>query len=478
MNWIESFFFWYFASINIVYIILFFLACTRVYTRRKELSVEDFTSILKSNALPPITLIVPMYNEAEHIVETIKNNLRLSYRYKRLIVVNDGSEDNCLELVKKEFDCILIPQLFEEPLATQPIRGIYRSRSFPELVLIDKNHGAKFDTVNVGINACETDYFIVSDADTFLDDPGFEAMIRPILFDPKTVAVGASVRVKNGCTLDFNRISTLRFPLNMISAMQGLEYLRAFLLRQGWDLFGGNFVIAGAFSIFPKELIVKIGGFAPSAGEDMEIIVRLHRFMMETKQPFKIFYLPDPVAWTEGPSKLARLRKQRIRWHLALLETIWCHKRMCLNPRYHLFGLFTFPFWIWGEAIEPIVELLGFAYIFATFYLGTLDVSFCLLLLALAFGFIFIFTFACLFVEEMGFRKYPSIRSLLFLSWYSLIENIGYRQLTLLWRTQSFLRFFGAFKEKRNLARLIEKKIKTGKEGSRASSNRGTEECS
>lgn len=453
--------FWYFLSINLVYTFLLILGAYGIYKRRKELSVEDFSTILHSNALPEITFIVPMYNEEKNIMNCLKSMINLSYRYKKIICVNDGSLDKTLNILKSELDLVKIPSYIISHIETAEIKQAFRSRTHPEIIVIDKEHKGKFDTVNVGINVCQTPYFIAVDADTFIDDAGFEAMVRPILAYPETVAVGGTVRVKNGCTLEYNKVNTKKISHNILAVFQGLEYLRSFLQRQGWNYAGGNFVIAGAFSIFPTDVIRKTGGFGSSIAEDMEIVVRLHHIMKDEKKKYRIFYLPDPVAWTEGPSTLSNLSRQRTNWHWGLLETLYFHKNMFLNPKYGLFGFFNYPFWIWGEAIEPLVEALGYLIMITAWLLGFLNTSFFILLFLVTLGFTFIYSLICLLIEELSFKKYSSLKTVLIMFGLSLIENLGYRQMMIHWRVKAFLKFFKNFKqtkaESERLSKLMKK---------------------
>ncbi|MCF7853047.1 MAG: glycosyltransferase family 2 protein [Simkaniaceae bacterium] len=439
---IQFFFIWYFTILNLVYLFLIVLGSFKVYKRKNEVESEDFTSILHSESLPEITLIIPVYNELDQSVENIRNMTRLTYRYKKIIIVNDGSADDSLNALLETFQMTPIPKLYESPLETQSIRQVYQSKTHPEIILLDKEHGGKFDASNAGINATTSAYFIVIDADTFIDDIGFKAMIRPILMDDSTVCVGSSIHLKNECELDYNRISTLKFPKTYLVSMQGIEYMRSFLTRQGWDFFNANFIVAGAFSLFQRDLIVDIGGFANSVGEDVEIVIKLHRKMKERKQKYKIFHLPDPIAWTMAPETWGELKKQRVRWHLAVLEPLFFHKRMLFNPKYGFIGLVVYPFWLFGEMLDPVIETIGYFYILSTWYLGILNASFFFLYLAMSLGIILLYTIYCLLVEDLGFRKYPSIRSFLLLFTSCLVENIGYHQIGLIWRLQGFIEFF------------------------------------
>jgi len=466
-TWLDPFFLWYFSFINIAYCILFIFGAIKVFGRKKELKNEDLNSILQSDSLPEISFLVPAYNESQDIITTIDNLLNLTYRYKQIIVINDGSTDNTFELLQNKYQLIQIPNHFKQVLPSKPVRGIYQSKLFQEIVVIDKENGEKYDALNAGLNICNNHYCITIDADTCIDDKDFEDLVIPMFTSPKTIAIGAGVRIRNGCTLDFNHISTNYFPNNYLTAMQAIEYLRTFLMRQGWNEIGGNWVISGAFAIFVTNVVVQSGGFAPTFANDLEIVIRLNRVMHETKTPYKIDYLSDPVAWTNGPQSLKALGNQRRLWQRGTLESIWFHKRIFCNPRYGSFGFFSYTFLILGEALEPLVELLAYTYIIVGLWLGVVSLSYVVLLLAIIWGFIFIFTLFCLLIEELSYQKYPSRRSLFLLIWYSLLENFGYRQLTVIWRLQGFFMFFKRFgsirKDSKSINESIERLVKKGK---------------
>ncbi len=462
-HWVEPFFLWYFTGINAIYSLFMIIGAFGIISRKKELAAEDLTPLLNSDSMPEITFAVPMFNESENAITSTYNLLNLSYRYKRIIIVNDGSKDNTFNILQKSFQLIPIPKYYEDLLPTQKTRAVYQSKSHPEIFVIDKEHGGKFDAANAAVNAIRTPYFIVIDADTFLDDAGFEALIRPILTLPKTIAIGASVRIVNGCSLDFHRIAIPRFPQNFLPAIQGLEYLRSFLLRQGLSSINGIFVVSGAFSVFPRDLIVQVGGFCDSVSEDMEIIIRLHRVMRENRLSYKIQYLPDPVAWTMGPTSLKDLGRQRTSWHFGSLESIWHHKRLFFNPFYGVFGLISVPFVILTEAIEPIIECIAWIYVILSWSVGVLNTPFFFLFMLVSFGYTFLYGIFCLVLEELSFRKYPSIKSLIILLLSNLVENFGYRQISVFWRLRGFSRFFKEFKRVQKESRRIQGLVKTAK---------------
>lgn len=463
----DAIFLWYFTVINAVYLVLLVVGSVKVFRRKKEVYLEDFTHVLQSNFLPEISFIVPAFNEESHIVQNVRNLINLSYLYKQVIVINDGSKDNTLSLLKKELDLSPIPKFYDDRIHTATLKQVYISKTHPEFLVIDKeNGGGKFDALNAGINAVQTPYYVAVDADTFIDDKAFLSLVRPLLTDPKLIAVGASVKISNGCSFGYQHISTSSFPKNVLPALQTLEYMRSFLERQGWDYIGGNFVLAGAFAIFKTETIVKVGGYANTVAEDMEIIIRLHRVMKETKTPYRIMYLPDPVAWTKAPETIKSLSRQRAKWQRGLLDCLWFHKKIFFRPAYGVFSYFVYPFWVWGEALEPIMESLGLIYIIIGLFSGKVFIYFIVFFLITTCGFTMLFTAICILIEEFSFNRYPRLRSLFFLFIYTFVENMGYRQLQILWRTLGSWNFFKNLRKIQMISMQVNKKVNQYKKGS------------
>lgn len=468
---IESFAFWiemslliYFVSINLLYTLFLAVAGFGIVRRSKEIDEEDTSPILKSEFLPSIVFIVPSYNGERYVIQNISNILLLSYRYKKIILVNDGSTDQTMKKVIKDFELIEVPKYFKDEIPTLEIKKVYRSKIHPEIIVIDKLKGGKFDAVNAGINAASTPFFAILDVDTFVDSKQFESLVRPILTNPETIGVGASIRVMNGCTIDYNRVITAQFPRHFIPALQSLEYLRSFCLRDGLDAVNANFILAGAFSIFRRDIIIRAGGYGPSCAEDAEIVIRLHRLMREGKKKYKIQYFSDPVSFTEVPENLKSLGKQRVRWHLGILESLWIHKRVFMNPRYGSFGLFGYPFWVFSEAIEPLVEAFAWTYLIVFWMLGILQIDFFLFVFAATIGYTSLYTIFALFLEEFSYRKYPSFRSLWMLLIANLVENIGYRQLTIYWRIKGCCIFAFNILKNQRMGNLINGWIKKAHE--------------
>lgn len=457
---IGIFFLIYFGTVNFLYAIVISLGAFNTAKRIQEQNKEDSTSILRSNSLPEITFLVPVYNEPDNVVKCVKTLLNLTYRYKEIIVINDGSDDDTFDLLSETFSLKPVPIHFQEQLPSKPIRGVYKSTKNSKLIVIDKENGTKYDALNAGLNACDSPYFITIDADTIIDDNEFESAIRPILTHPETIAVGASVRISNDCFLKNRTISTEKFPKSYFPSMQTLEYLRSFLMRQGWNYTGGNYCIAGAFAVFSREAVMNIKGYAPTFANDLEIVMRLHRFYQDLDVPYRITYLSEPVAWTKGPTTYKRLSLQRMLWHRGLLESLWFHKKMFFNPNYGAFGTFVYPIAFLGEAFEPLVEIFGYTYIIVGVILGIIGWPYILLLLLVSWGLTMVFSLFGLMIEELSYRKYPTFVGTFKLIGYALLESFGYRQMTLLWRANGFFSFFDRFRIIKEDSKNIQQNLK------------------
>lgn len=453
---IDTSFLYYFTSVNIVYLLVMFLGSWKICRRKLDIYFEHLYLTSSSLSLPEISFLVPAYNEENKLLLCIENLKNLTYPSKQVIIVNDGSKDKTLSILKKELDLYAVPQFYDSTIKSAPIKQVYLSRKIPYFMVIDKeNGGGKFDALNAGINACKNNLFVTLDADTFIDDKTFTSFIRPLLSNIDIIAVGATIKIGNSCRMNKSILETSKFPQSILPLVQSIEYTRSFLERQGWDHMGGNFVLSGAFNIIKRDVVIEAGGYVNTVAEDMEIIIRLTRLMKEKKKKSKILYLPDPVAWTMGPTTHYDLAKQRAKWHRGLLDCLWFHKKTFLNVKYGLFGIFIYPFWIWGEAIEPVVEALGMLYIIIGLFFGFVNHTFIFLFIIITWGFTTVFTAHCLMMEEFFFRRYTSLRTLAFLIVYNALENLGYRQMNVLFRLWGCVQFLFSFSAVKKTTRYV-----------------------
>lgn len=434
---------YYFIFIAAIYTFLFIAATIPILRRYSQRSSEDIHSLLQSDSLPPLTFIVPAYNESKNIAKTVKTMLKLSYRYKEIIVVNDGSTDETLDILIQHFDLVKKPIPYIPKIPTGPIRGIYQSEEHPELFVIDKINGGKGDALNSALNIAKSPIHVCSDADTLIDERALPYLIRPFLEDPKTLVVSSSICIANGCKFGTNRIIEYGFPHKWLVGFQVVEYLRGiFLDRMGLNWTKGALVVPGAFGLFKSESIIEIGGYSrESIVEDMDIIMKLHRFNIDEKRDYHVTFIPDPIAWTEAPQTLSALYKQRRRWYVGTTHCMWDYLGMCFNPRYKSIGLFVFPYYLIDKFISPVVETSAYIIVAAGIYLGVLDLYLMITVGLIGWAFMTILTFLCIMVEEVTYRKYPSWRATMNLLICTILDNVSYHFLILWWKLRGMIFF-------------------------------------
>ena len=229
------------------------------------------------------------------------------------------------------------------------------------LVLIRKKNGGKADALNMGINAARYPYFICMDADSVLQADSLIKITRPVLEDESIVAVGGCVRPCNDVELEGGRVKKYRLPKNIIACMQVVEYDRSFLgTRILFDKFNGSLIISGAFGLFKKEAVIAVGGYdSKTMGEDMELVVDLHKYCTTNKMPYAIKYATDAICWTQAPERLRDLCKQRKRWHLGLFQTLMKHKSMAFDFKSGPVSFISYMYFFIYEFLSPFIELFG-----------------------------------------------------------------------------------------------------------------------
>ncbi|HET6761775.1 MAG TPA: glycosyltransferase family 2 protein, partial [Gemmatimonadaceae bacterium] len=284
---------------------------------------------------------------------------------------------------------------------------------------------------------------------TLIEADGLQRMVRPFLYATDVVATGGTIRVVNGSDVKSGRVVKTRVPTNALAGMQVVEYLRAFLFgRLGWNRLGGNIIISGAFGLFHRESVMAAGGYLhDTVGEDMELVLRLKRLSYEQGGPGRIAFVPDPVAWTEVPESLKVLGRQRDRWHRGLADVLWRHKRMLLNPRYGVTGLVVFPYYAFVELLAPVIEAAGLVTLAFGLIFGIIDWNFAALFYLTAYGLGTALTAFTLILEDLSFHRYETFRDRALLFWWALLENLGYRQMTVYWRLRGLWKFLRGRKD-------------------------------
>jgi cellulose synthase/poly-beta-1,6-N-acetylglucosamine synthase-like glycosyltransferase len=440
----------YYGFVNAVYTLLLAVSLVVIVKHVKRIRYSPIKDFAASPETPPVTIIIPAFNEETVITRTVMSALAVNYPFCEIVVVNDGSTDGTLKTLVETFRLRKIDRAYRKALHTAPVTGFYYSPAAPNLLVIDKVKGGKADALNCGINVSRSPYFCTVDADSILEKDALIRLMTPVLESAvPVIACGGVIRVLNGLELRDDDIREIALPSSRLAMLQIVEYLRSFLFgRVGLDAMNGILILSGAFAFFHKAAVVDVGGFRRNnVTEDMELVVKLHRSHIESGKPYRIKFVSDPICWTEVPEDLTMLGRQRRRWHLGMIQSIFAYRSMMFNPRYGKMGMIVLPYYLLVELLSPVVEVIGYIAVILSYSLGLLSFKFLLLFLTLAVFYGVFLSTAGIFLEEMTYRRYPKWSHLARLLVYAVLENFGYRQINSFWRFQAFLRYLAGMRK-------------------------------
>jgi len=383
---------------------------------------------------PGIGVIVPAFNESATIVESVQSLLSLNYPESEIVVVNDGSTDETLNRLIEKFKLERVEADIPVEIPTEEIHAVYRSTTYEELLVVDKDNGGKSDALNAGIWLTDMPLFCAVDSDTIIDRDALLELVRPFLERPETaIASGGVIRVANECSITDGLVESVSLPKTGLPGLQVMEYLRAFYSgRLGLNRINGLILISGAFGLFRTDTVREIGGYRrDTTTEDFDIVIRLHRYMIDNNNEYTVDFIPEPVAWTEVPATRRVLGQQRRRWYRGMVETVVTNRQMLFNPKYGRVGMIVFPFFVAAEMFGPLIEGLGYILLPFAVYFGIVNVEFFLAFVLLTTGFGVFLSWFGIFSEVWSFNRYNSPWQIVRLLWYGVLENFGYRQ----WKT-------------------------------------------
>lgn len=375
----------FFLAYLIGYSSFLFLSVVVGSTTLYKKKIQDkLMSKLAQSYFVPVSIVVPAYNEEVTVVETVKSLLALEYKLYEIVVVDDGSKDATSQKLIDAYDMKPVRKPIQRKIKCQPEEFIYESytQKIP-LTLIRKKNGGKADALNMGINASQYPYFICMDADSVLQYDSLKKIVCPVLEEENVVAVGGGVRPANNVDLYGARVQKYRLPKSIIACMQLLEYDRSFLAsRILFDKFNGSLIISGAFGLFKKETVIAVGGYDHSTmGEDMELVVKIHKYCISNNVPYVVKYATDAICWSQVPESLKDLKKQRKRWHLGLFQTMWKHRALVSSFKFGAVGFVSYVYFLLYELLSPFIEVFGVFTMVMAFALDLLNLPFMLLFL-------------------------------------------------------------------------------------------------
>lgn len=271
------------------------------------------------NFQPFVSVIVPAYNEEKVICRTIDSLLASDYPNLEIIVVDDGSLDKTLEIVREKFS------------------------DNPKAAIFTKANGGKAEALNFGWRHAKGEIIVALDADTLFNKNTVGALVRRFA-DEKIGAIAGNAKVGN--------------RINIVTKWQALEYITSQNLdRRAFASLNCITVVPGSVGAWRHDVLEKIGGFSTDTlAEDQDSTIQVR------KLGYKIGYEENAIAWTEAPDSLRGLAKQRFRWSFGTLQCMWKHKNALLNPRYGTLGFVAMPnIWIFQvifPLLSPLMDLM------------------------------------------------------------------------------------------------------------------------
>lgn len=436
---------WLVAGSGLLYLLIMAVSCRRMTAQLKSSTHSRLPEMAGSEHVPPVSILVPAYNEELTIIESVRSLMTLEFPVYEVVVVNDGSRDRTLEVLIEAFGLRRSRQAgFRRLLACKSVKQVYRNPQYPKLVVIDKDNGGKADALNAGINVSRFPLVATIDADSILEKDALIRMVKVYMENPEQhIAVGGNVRIANGSVVENGRVLQARLPRNPLAAMQYVEYMRAFLGgRLGWSSMNGLLIVSGAFGLFRKDYLIEVGGYEEDCpGEDMNIVMKLHQYMLERGKPYRILFCPDAVCWTQAPETLAVLGAQRRRWIRGTVWNVVRFRRLLFLPKYKVIGWLALPYTIVYETLSPYIRITGLAalVLYALMDMTRLPIVLAFLAANVLIG--LVFTCGSMVMEELAFPNRTPARDMWRMIGWSAVMAISFDQLNAWWKLQGHLEY-------------------------------------
>ena len=434
----------YFVLLNLIYLAFTLIAGQSLSRYMRRRTYEATESAMASPLTPPISVLLPAYNEEAGIVPSVHSLLDLRYPLYEVVVVDDGSKDDTVARLQEEFELVPVRIAMRDSVPHAEVLETMVSRRDPRLTVIRKVNGGKADALNTGLCAASYPFVCSIDADTLIEEEALLRVAMPIIERPdKVVATGGIVRIANGCRIEAGRVVEVGLPKSRLATMQVVEYFRAFLVgRIAWSRLSALLIISGAFGLFRRSAVEEVGGWwTDTVGEDAELVARIHHHFARKGEDYRVEFVPDPVCWTEAPESLRVLGRQRRRWQRGLAETIVRHRSTVGNPRYGAFGVLAMPFYLVFEMLGPIVAVGGYLILPLAAVLGMLSMKLMIAFMIVALLLGILLSVSALALEELSFRRHTRNREAVRLLVYAVLDNLGYRQLNDVYRALGLIDF-------------------------------------
>jgi len=275
---------------------------------------------------PPVSIVVPAFNEAAGIDRAVRSLASTRYPTVEVIVVDDGSTDGTAALVER--------------------------LELPGVTVLRQANAGKPAALNRGLAAAAHDVVVMVDADTVFEPETLGRLVQPLV-DPEVGAVSGNTKVGNRGGL--------------IGTWQHIEYVMGFNLdRRLYDVLECMPTVPGAIGAFRRQALEEIGGISDSTlAEDTDVTIALGRAR------WRVVYAEEARAWTEAPSSLAALWRQRYRWCYGTLQAVWKHRAALWRPGERRIGRRALPYlFLFQIALPLLAPLIDVFSIYGFFFLG------------------------------------------------------------------------------------------------------------
>jgi len=466
-------------TLGTYYMFLVFVYCVMLFVSYGSLSIlsllairrfkninasVDYNLLLESPFAPGISVIAPALNEGVTIISNVRSLLTLNYPKYEVVVINDGSTDDTLEKLVREFELVEVEYAYMQRLYCKPVKRIFKSTNlaYDKLTVVDKiNGGSKADASNAGLNISVFDYFLLTDVDGILDKDALVKLIKPFMDEEtsilkevngseqlledyrRVIATGATIRMVNSCEVDDGVMIRVRPPSRLLPRFQEMEYVRAFVLgKMGWDVVNSVSNVSGALGMFDKEIAIKAGGYDTlSMAEDMEMTIRMATYMKDSKKKYSIIYIPLTLCWTEGPTSLKVFGRQRTRWSRGLAEVISQHRSVLFNYKYGRMGLIVVPYLFFFELIAPFIEFSGILFYIYLVVTKQIDWPYAIILLAFVYSYTVMVTTVALLWDQMTFNYYKTWKESIGLCLMAFLEPFVYHPIIVFFCLKGYFNF-------------------------------------
>lgn len=369
----------YTAALVLCYIIMSIASfVSTTYNRTIYIEKHDLEALNSSPFTPGVSIVSPAYNEELNIVDNVNSFLMQNYPKFEVIIVNDGSKDQTLEKLIENFELMEVPYRYNELIHAAPFKRLFRSTNpkYHRLTVVDKvNGGTKADAINAGINVARYPWFVNTDVDCILPVNAIYRCINVVLRHRNVTAISAAMTMSNGCTVKDGQIQHRRCSWSPLPMFQTLEYMRSFFLgKMAWSTINALPNVSGGFGFLNTKAVIEAGGYDGSSfAEDMEMLLSLLRYTHDNDKPYRVIQIPYTACWTEGPSTLKILYRQRKRWASGLVQCLRQHSDLIGKPRYGLTGMITLPYMVLFELLAPIIEFSGFLFTIYLAFIGAVN---------------------------------------------------------------------------------------------------------